>query len=82
MYRISSYSCRGNYSFLELVVRQLFKGGNYSREEIIVFLLFGSGNYSREEGDSTQNYLFLLSQTSLQPENIAKLRLRMAPFGF
>ena len=28
-YRISSYSCRGNYSFLEVGMRQLFKGGNY-----------------------------------------------------
>ena len=28
-YRISSYSCRGNYSFLEVWVRQLFKGGKY-----------------------------------------------------
>ena len=34
-YRISSYSCRGNYSFLESQVRQLFKGGNYSKEETI-----------------------------------------------
>ena len=40
IYRISSYSCRGNYSFLEVEVRQVFKGGNYSREETIVFLLF------------------------------------------
>ena len=37
-YRISSYNCRGNYSFLEVEVRQLFKGGNYSREETIEFL--------------------------------------------
>ena len=71
-YRISSYSCRGNYSFLEDGVRQLFKGGNHSSEETIVFLLFGSGNYSREEGNSTLDSLFLLSQTSLQLENIAK----------
>ena len=28
-YRISSYSCRGNYSFLEVGVRLVFKGGNY-----------------------------------------------------
>ena len=31
-YRISSYNCRGNYSFLEVTVWQvwqLFKGGNY-----------------------------------------------------
>ena len=42
-YRISSYSFRGNYSFLDLEiqrsqyinVRKLFKGGNYSRAEII-----------------------------------------------
>ena len=39
-YRISANSFRGNYSFLELGVRKLFKGGNYSREETIVFLLF------------------------------------------
>ena len=38
-YRISSYNCRGNYSFLELVVRQEFKGGDYTREETIVFLI-------------------------------------------
>ena len=30
------------YSFLEVGVRQVFKGGNYSREETIVFLLFES----------------------------------------
>ena len=33
-------SFRGNYSFLEAEVRQLFKGGNYSRAETIVFLQF------------------------------------------
>ena len=38
IYRISANSCRDNYSFLRLVVRQLFKGDNYSREETIVFL--------------------------------------------
>ena len=38
-YRISANSFRGNYSFLEVGVRQLFKGGNYSREETIVFLV-------------------------------------------
>ena len=36
MYRISSYSCLGNYSFLKSYVRQL---GNYSREETINFFL-------------------------------------------
>ena len=48
VYRISSYSFRGNYSFLTLAlnmycdlwsqyinVRKLFKGGNYSRAETI-----------------------------------------------
>ena len=35
-YRISANSFRGNYSFLEVGVRQLFKGGNYSKEETIV----------------------------------------------
>ena len=39
-YRISSYSCRGNYSSLEVGVRQLFKGGNYSKEETIVLSQF------------------------------------------
>ena len=34
-YRISSYSCHGNYSFLEVGVRQVFKWGNYLREETI-----------------------------------------------
>ena len=48
-YRISAYSFRGNYSFLEVGLRKLFKGGNYSREETINFLLFRGGNYSREE---------------------------------
>ena len=38
-YRISSYSCRGNYSFLKVRVRKVFKGGNYSREETIVILI-------------------------------------------
>ena len=35
MYRISANSFRGNYSFLEVEVRQLFKGGK----------LFKGGNY-------------------------------------
>ena len=39
-YRISANSFRGNYSFLEDGVRQLFKGGNYSREETINLLGF------------------------------------------
>ena len=34
-YRISSYSFRGNYSFSEVGVRQVFKGGKYSREETL-----------------------------------------------
>ena len=29
MHRISANSFRGNYSFLEVRVRQVFKGGNY-----------------------------------------------------
>ena len=37
---ISSNSCRGNYSFLEVGLRQLFKGGNYSKEETIKLLIF------------------------------------------
>ena len=37
---MSANSFRGNYSFLEVGVRQLFKGGNYSREETINFLVF------------------------------------------
>ena len=40
IYRISANSFRGNYSFLEVEVRKLFKGGNYSREETIYLLLF------------------------------------------
>ena len=38
IYRISANSFRGNYSFLKVGVRQLFKGGNYSRAETINFL--------------------------------------------
>ena len=53
-YSISSYSFLGNYSFLKVVVRQLFKGGNYSREETIDFLF----------STSTQNNWFLLSMTT------------------
>ena len=37
-YRISANSCRDNYSFLEALVRQLFKGDNYSKEETINLL--------------------------------------------
>ena len=40
-YRISANSCRDNYSFLRLWVRQLFKGDNYSKEETINFFRFG-----------------------------------------
>ena len=32
----SLYSFRGSYSFLELGMRQIFKGGNYSKEERIL----------------------------------------------
>ena len=39
-YRISANSFRGNYSFLKLGVRKVFKGGNYSREETINLLPF------------------------------------------
>ena len=48
-YRISANSFRGNYSFLEVGVWQVFKGGNYSREETIVFLLFGSTYLSKKK---------------------------------
>ena len=44
-YRISANSFRGNYSFLEVEVRKLFKGGNYSREETINFFLFFANLY-------------------------------------
>ena len=40
IYRISANSCRDNYSFFGLKVRQVFKGGNYSREETIFLLIF------------------------------------------
>ena len=36
-YRISANSYRGNYSFLKVGVRKVFKGGNYSRAETILF---------------------------------------------
>ena len=39
-YRISANSFRGNYSFLEVRLRPLFKGGNYSREESILLFYF------------------------------------------
>ena len=39
-YRISANSCRDNYSFLRLRVRQVFKGGYNSKKETIVFLVF------------------------------------------
>ena len=39
-YRISANNCSYNYSFLRLMVLQLFKGDNYTREETIVFLGF------------------------------------------
>jgi hypothetical protein len=35
VYRNSANSFRGNYSFLEVEERKLFKGGNYSKEETI-----------------------------------------------
>ena len=35
MYCISVNSCRNNYSFFGLWVRQLFKGDNYSREKTV-----------------------------------------------
>ena len=37
-YHISANSCRDNYSFLEALVRQLFKGDNYSKEGTINLL--------------------------------------------
>ena len=39
-YRISANSFRGNYSFLKVLVRKVFKGGKYSREETIVCFHF------------------------------------------
>ena len=39
-YRISANSFRGNYSFLEVGVRQVFKGGNYLREETILYWIW------------------------------------------
>ena len=70
-YRISSYSCRGNYSFLEVGVRQLFKGGNYSKEETIdlfsflsVFLLSLEWANTLWFQVVTQTDWFMLSQTS------------------
>ena len=38
MYHISSNSFCGKYSFLEVGVRQVFKGGNYLRVKTINFL--------------------------------------------
>ena len=57
--RISSYSCRGNYSFLEVGVRQVFKGGNYSREETIVFFTYWKNisTYSKEWKKKIDKYL-------------------------
>ena len=52
-YRISANSFRGNYSFLEVGVRQLFKGGNYSKEETIYFLHFIGQKYSRDSRAET-----------------------------
>ena len=37
-YRISANSCRDNYSFLELKVRQVFKGGNYCFLELHIVI--------------------------------------------
>ena len=50
-YRISVNSFRGNYSFLEVGVRQLFKGGNYKFLNILhAYILLCTyvtcGNYS------------------------------------
>ena len=39
-YCISANTFRGNYSFLEVGVRQVFKGVNYSKAETIDFLFF------------------------------------------
>jgi hypothetical protein len=51
-YRISSYSLRGNYSFLNLTFGDsTYKCGNYSRKETIQGRkLFKGGNYSRKYG--------------------------------
>ena len=47
-YRISANSFRGNYSFLEVGVRQVFNGGNY-----LLLGGFDPGNYSMED----RNYM-------------------------
>ena len=56
MYRISSYSFRGNYSFLDLDiqrsqyinVRKLFKGGNYMRKYGMHFIFQGRGTKAKK----------------------------------
>ena len=40
IYRISANSFRGNYSFLEVGVRQVFKGGNYQFFAKLITLWF------------------------------------------
>ena len=67
-YCISANSFRGNYSFLDLEVRKLFKGGKYSREETIVFSYFLKGRKLYENlitGRSTELNHTKLNQTKL-----------------
>ena len=61
-YRISANSFRGNYSFLKVGVRQLFKGGNYSREETINLLLF----VSIDDFNNCRTYIFCSFHNSFQ----------------
>ena len=45
-YRISSYSCHSNYSFLEAGVRQVITGGKNLREETIIFEFENCRNFN------------------------------------
>ena len=56
-------SFRGNYSFLEVGVRQLFKGGNYSKEETIVLWQFLTLWHCSERISIDFNLCFHYSQT-------------------
>ena len=78
-YRISSYSCRGNYSFLEVGVRQVFKGGNCSREETIgFFFIYEIHTYEKRSINIAyflqfrSSKLIFVVKRQLKLENLAK----------
>ena len=63
MHRISANSFRGNYSFLEVRVRQVFKGGNYC---VFFFYFLYIHMYYKNAKEKKENQKILLFFEQIQ----------------